>query len=104
MFANALPGTPEAAFLIRNNAKAPEVQDLVRKGYIIRTRADSDTREARRNDRTTFEAAYKSGAQIITTDYYQQSTLFESDYSVSFEDGTYFRKNPARLTMGREFL
>ncbi|WP_353718823.1 phosphatidylinositol-specific phospholipase C1-like protein [Dyadobacter sp. 676] len=94
MFANALPGTPEAAFLIRNNAKAAEIPDLVRKGYLIRTRADSDTREARRNDRTTFEAACKSGAQIITTDYYQKSTHFESDYSVSFEGNTYFRKNP----------
>lgn len=94
MFANALPGTPEAAFLIRNNAKAAEIPDLVKKGYLIRTRADSDTREARKNDKTTFEAACKSGAQIITTDYYQKSARFESDYSVSFEDGTYFRKNP----------
>ncbi|WP_026630107.1 phosphatidylinositol-specific phospholipase C1-like protein [Dyadobacter alkalitolerans] len=94
MFANALPGTPEAAFLIRNNAKASEIPDLVKKGYLIRTRADSDTREARRNDKTTFEAACKSGAQIITTDYYQKSTRFDSDYSVSFEGSTYFRKNP----------
>ena len=94
MFANALPGTPEAAFLIRNNAKAGEIPDLVKKGYLIRTRADSDTREARRNDKTTFETACKSGAQIITTDYYRKSTRFESDYSVSFEDSTYFRKNP----------
>ena len=94
MFANALPGTPEAAFLIRNNAKAPEIPNLVRKGYFIRTRADSDTREARRNDKTTFEAACKSGAQIITTDYYQKSTHFKSDYSISFESDTYFRTNP----------
>jgi len=94
MFANALPGTPEAAFLIRNNAKAAEIPDLVKKGYLIRTRADSDTREARRNDKSTFEAACKSGAQIITTDYYQKSTHFNSDYSVSFEGNTYFRKNP----------
>ncbi len=94
MFANALPGTPEAAFLIRNNAKASEIPDLVKKGYLIRTRADSDTREARRNDKTTFEAACESGAQIITTDYYRKSTRFNSDYSVSFEGGTYFRKNP----------
>jgi hypothetical protein len=94
MFANALPGTPEAAFLIRNNAKVSEIPDLVKKGYLIRTRADSDTREARRNDRTTFEAACRSGAQIITTDYYQKSTHFNSDYSISFEGNTYFRKNP----------
>ena len=94
MFANALPGTPEAAFLIRNNAKAPEIPELVKKGYLIRTRADSNTSEARRNDKSTFEAACQSGAQIITTDYYQKSTHFESDYSVSFDGGTYSRKNP----------
>jgi hypothetical protein len=94
MFANALPGAPEAAFLIRNNAKTSEIPDLVKKGYLIRTRADSDTREARRNDKTTFETACQSGAQIITTDYYQKSTHFNSDYSVSFEGSTYFRKNP----------
>ncbi|MCF2446771.1 phosphatidylinositol-specific phospholipase C1-like protein [Dyadobacter sp. CY345] len=94
MFANALPGTPEAAFLIRNNAKAAEIPDLVKKGYLIRTRADSNTQEARRNDKKTFEAACKSGAQIITTDYYKKSTHFESDYSVSFDGSTYFRKNP----------
>lgn len=94
MFANAMPGTPEAAFLIRNNAKASEIPDLVKKGYLIRTRADSDTREARKNDKSTFKAACQSGAQIITTDYYQKSTHFNSDYSVSFEGSTYFRKNP----------
>lgn len=94
MFANALPGTPEAAFLIRNNAKAPEIPDLVKKGYLIRTRADSDTRQARNNDRTTFEAASKSGAQIITTDYYRKSSHFKSDYSISFEGDTYIRANP----------
>ncbi|MCE7067058.1 phosphatidylinositol-specific phospholipase C1-like protein [Dyadobacter sp. CY326] len=94
MFANAVPGTPEAGMLIRNNPKAPEIKDLVKKGYIIRTRADADTREARMNDRSSFEAACASGAQIITTDYYQKSTHFKSDYSVSFDGGIYFRANP----------
>jgi hypothetical protein len=94
MFANATPGTAEAGVLIRNNPKAAEIKDLVKKGYIIRTRADADTREARANDRSSFEAACKSGAQIITTDYYHKSTHFQSDYSVSFEGGTYFRANP----------
>ncbi|RAJ24570.1 Ca2+-dependent phosphoinositide-specific phospholipase C [Pedobacter cryoconitis] len=62
--------------------------------YIIRTRADSDTQEARRNDRSNFGAACASGAQIITTDYYLKSTHFKSDYVVSFEGGQYFRVNP----------
>jgi hypothetical protein len=80
--------------MILNDANNPEITKLVKKGYIIRTRADSDTQEARRNDFSHFEAACKSGAQIITTDYYKKSTHFKSDYQVSFNDGKYFRLNP----------
>jgi hypothetical protein len=95
LFANALPGTPEAAAMIRNNPKDPEIPQLVKKGYIIRTRADADTEQARTNDRSGLEAACQSGAQIITTDYYLKSTHFKSDYVVSFEgDNKYFRVNP----------
>ena len=96
LFANALPGTPEAAILIMNNPVKDNaaIQELVKKGYIVRTRADADTEEARRNDKSTFEAACRSGAQIITTDYYKKSTYFPSDYSISFDGGTYFRLNP----------
>jgi len=96
LFANAEPGTPEAAILIMNDPVKDlnKIQELVKKGYIVRTRADADTEEARKNDKTKFEAACRSGAQIITTDYYQKSTHFASDYSISFDGGTYFRLNP----------
>lgn len=94
MFANAEPGTPEAAFLIRNNPKDPTIPVLVKKGYLIRTRADSGTEQARKNDYSNFKAACESGAQIITTDYYLKSTHFKSDYIVKFNDGKYFRPNP----------
>ncbi len=95
LFANALPGTPEAAAMFRNNPKDPEISQLVRKGYIIRTRADADTEQARNNDWSGLEAACSSGAQIITTDYYLKSTHFKSDYVLSFEGANkYFRMNP----------
>jgi len=94
LFANAEPGTPEAGVMIRNNPKDEQIPELVKKGYIIRTRADSDTKQARKNDWSDFEAACKSGAQIITTDYYKKSTHFKSDYAISFADGKYFRANP----------
>lgn len=96
LFADAEPGTPESAILIRNNAKSDQtlISNLVKQGYIIRTRADGDTDEARKNDRTSFEAAQKSGAQIITTDYYQKSNFFKSDYIIYFENGNkYIREN-----------
>ncbi|WPU91422.1 phosphatidylinositol-specific phospholipase C1-like protein [Mucilaginibacter sabulilitoris] len=96
LFTNTDPGNPEAAMMIRNNPQDPEIKELVKKGYIIRTRADSDTEQARANDKTDFTAACNSGAQIITTDYYLKSTHFKSDYVVYFADGNkYFRLNPA---------
>jgi hypothetical protein len=96
LFADALPGTPEAAIHIMNDAKKDlkAIQKLVKKGYIIRTRADSDTEEARANDMSSFIAAQKSGAQIISTDYYKKSTHFKSDYVISFAGGNYFKPDP----------
>ena len=93
VFVNAEPGTPEAAAMFRNNAEDPSIPGLVKKGYIIRTRADSDTKEARANDYTHFKKAQASGAQIITTDYYKPSSFFNSPYHIVFEDGTYVRSN-----------
>jgi hypothetical protein len=96
MFANAEPGTPEAAILIMNNPVGQQaaIQEMVKKGYIVRTRADANTTEARNNDGSRFSAAQQSGAQIITTDYYQPSTHFKSDYKVNFKNGKYIRANP----------
>nr|MDQ8213487.1 phosphatidylinositol-specific phospholipase C1-like protein [Mariniflexile sp. KMM 9835] len=94
LFINAKAGTPEAATMILNNPKDENIPNLVQKGYIIRTRADANTIQARSNDYTHFEAAKNSGAQIITTDYYVPSKLFKSDYHVSFENKTFVRKNP----------
>ncbi|MBT1708361.1 hypothetical protein KK062_09005 [Fulvivirgaceae bacterium PWU5] len=69
------------------------IKNLVEKGYIVRTRADSDTQEARANDKSAFEAALQSGAQIITTDYYRKSTHFDSEYIIRFEGGGFSREN-----------
>jgi hypothetical protein len=43
---------------------------LVREGFLVRTRADADTKEARANDRRRLDAAVGSGAQFVSTDYY----------------------------------
>jgi len=101
-FVNAKPGTPEAAAMFRNNSEDASIPDLVKKGYIIRTRADSDTKEARANDYSHFTAAKNSGAQIITTDYYKPSQLFKSTYSIKFDDGKYVRLNPVNGTVTRK--
>ncbi|GAA0878295.1 phosphatidylinositol-specific phospholipase C1-like protein [Algoriphagus jejuensis] len=96
LFVNKKEGHPTAGFRIINNAVRDEeyILDLVKKGYMIRTRADSDTKEARTEDYSTFEKAKTSGAQVISTDYYQPSAFFNSSYKVIFDENVYERPNP----------
>ncbi|WP_405248281.1 phosphatidylinositol-specific phospholipase C1-like protein [Cellulophaga sp. Asnod2-G02] len=93
LFVNSKEGNPEAAFRIVNNPVRDfeYIKTLVAKGYMVRTRADAATKEARINNYKKFEKAEASGAQVISTDYYVPSTLFASEYKVIFEDGTYER-------------
>jgi hypothetical protein len=69
LFTNAEPGQPDAAFVERNDGPASEISDLVRKGYLVRTRTDADTKEARTNSTGRRDAMMASGAQILSTDY-----------------------------------
>ncbi|WP_051590584.1 phosphatidylinositol-specific phospholipase C1-like protein [Flavobacterium daejeonense] len=93
LFVNAKEGAPEAAFRVINDPikNFEYIKDLVAKGYLVRSRADDGTTEARTNDYTKFEKAKASGAQVISTDYYIPSTLFKSSYKVSFENKRYER-------------
>jgi hypothetical protein len=96
LFVNEKAGNAEAAFMIMNDPKkdGDKIRELVKKGYLIRTRADANTAEARKSVYRMFDAAQASGAQIITTDYYLPSIYFSSTYKVAFDDGKYVRKNP----------
>jgi hypothetical protein len=49
---------------------------------MVRTRADADTREARINDAQRRQAAFASGAQAISTDYYLPTNPFGNAYRV----------------------
>jgi hypothetical protein len=75
---------------IKDGAK---ITDLVKQGFIIRTRADADTVQARTNDVTMRDAALKSGAQYVSTDYFTPDTRF-SDYRVQLPGGEVARCNP----------
>ena len=84
MFTNAPEGHPAAAIMIVNEPleQLAEIQRLVAAGYMVRTRADADTREARDNNTTRRDAAFISGAQAISTDYYLPATHFGNNYQV----------------------
>ena len=84
MFVDALEDTDEAAIRVVNDPvdKSDYIRSLVEQGFIVRTRADADTREARTGDRSRLSAALDSGAQIVSTDYYVVDERFDNDYLV----------------------
>jgi hypothetical protein len=100
MFTNAPEGHPAAAIMILNEPleQFDEIQRLVAAGYMVRTRADADTREARDNDTRRRDAAFASGAQAISTDYYQPATHFGNDYQVILPQA--IRCNPVTAPVG----
>ena len=100
MFVYANPTSDEAAFVIRNNSTGSftDIQQLVAQGFIVRTRTDAGTKEARSGDVTDRESAFNSGAQIISTDYYKPDsragTPGWTDFQVQFPNGELARINP----------
>ena len=95
LFTSSPEGTPEAAFMKRNNPldNTGEIEYLVKQGYMVRTRADADTDQARSGDTTRREAALASGAHFISTDYPVPDPKF-SDYQVRIPGGKIARCNP----------
>ncbi len=97
MFTFAKAGNPEAAFLKWDNPleSQAEISEAVTQGYIVRTRTDSKTVEARTGDTARRDAALSSGAHIIATDYYRpDGRPGWSDYFVELPDGKLARVNP----------
>lgn len=99
MFSNSSADSPHAAFFIMNDpvAQEREIAARVRQGFMVRTRSDADTREARTGDKKRFEAAIRSGAQVITTDYYLKSLSPNKDFEITFK-GKYSQCNPLLVT------
>lgn len=96
MFTDSPTGSPEAAF-VKMNDPLPDpsaIQNLVASGYIVRTRADADTTEARANDTAKRDAALASGAQFVSTDFPVPSPVFGTPYLVEIPGGTTARCNP----------
>ena len=96
LFTNATPGDPDAAFVKENDplADANRIPDLVREGYIVRTRADADTVQARSGDTTQRDAALASGAQFVSTDYYHEDPNLGTGYEVHLPGNVLARCNP----------
>jgi Phosphoinositide phospholipase C, Ca2+-dependent len=94
IFTNAEPGQPDCAFTEENDGSQDEIAALVRKGYLVRTRTDADTKQARTNDTARRELALTSGAQLLSTDYPQSEPSQWTPYSVGLPGGAVVRCNP----------
>ncbi|RRA47243.1 phosphatidylinositol-specific phospholipase C1-like protein [Acidipila sp. EB88] len=97
IFTNAAPGAPDAAFTEENDGSVDEINALVRQGYLVRTRTDADTVQARTNDTRRRDAVMASGAQILSTDY-PLGAAAPSGFVVSMPGGTLARCNPVLKT------
>jgi hypothetical protein len=96
MFTSARPPADDAAFVKLNDPldDFDLIQELVGRGYLVRTRADADTRQARSGDTTQRDAALASGAQFVSTDYPVPDPRFGTGYMVAIPDGLPGRCNP----------
>lgn len=94
MFTSSTPGAPDAAFIRFDDPTDSGLNAAALDGYLIRTRTDSPTIDARENDTTKRDTAFASGAHFLSTDYYEPSTLFESPYIVALPDDAVARCNP----------
>jgi hypothetical protein len=101
LFTNATPGQPDAAFIECNDGPAVEITNLVKQGYLIRARTDSDTKEARSDNTATRNAMMASGAQMLSTDYPKdEPARWTGHYVVTLPDGVVARCNPINARTG----
>lgn len=95
LFVSVGDAHPAAAFMKINDPikHFDRIREMVEVGFIVRTRADAGTKEARNNDVVRREKALASGAQFVSTDYPEPDRRF-SEYCVQFDPRLIARANP----------
>ncbi len=101
MFVQSTSKDTYAAFMLWDNAiiRKTDIQNYVRQGYIVRSRSDIETYEAKVNDYTRAKAAFESGAQVISTDFFREGNGYGTSYKVSLPGGGEARPNPVNATI-----
>lgn len=94
MFVNSSPDRPDGAFSVVDNPYSNKIPDYLAKGMIIRVRADSGLVEGQTGDTKKRDAAFASGAQIISTDFPRGRENAASGYCVEFPEGVEFQNDP----------
>ncbi|MFC4726932.1 phosphatidylinositol-specific phospholipase C1-like protein [Coralloluteibacterium thermophilus] len=101
-FVNTDEDSPAAAYLTLNDpvADGERIARAVRAGFLVRTRADAETREARQDDTRRRDAALASGAQYVSTDYLWPEPRLSPRYEVRLPGGAPAACNPVRRPAG----
>lgn len=97
VFVNTDEDSPAAAYLTLNDpvGQGARIRAAVERGFVVRTRADADTHEARAGDTARRDAALASGAQYVSTDYMWADPRFPA-YEARLADGAAAVCNPVR--------
>jgi membrane-associated phospholipid phosphatase len=97
-FINTDEQSPAAAYLTLNDPvkDGARIAADVRAGFLVRTRADSDTVQARSNDTAYRDTALRSGAQMASTDYLWADPRLPGGFSVRLPDHDATLCNPVR--------
>lgn len=97
-FINTDEDSPAAAYLTLNDPvrDRERIARDVAAGYLVRTRADANTWEARDNDIKPRDTALASGAHYVSTDYLWPDSRFPGGYHVPVDARAPARCNPVR--------
>jgi hypothetical protein len=101
-FINTDEASPAAAYLTLNDPvrDADRIRRDVAAGFMVRTRADANTVEARANNAVPRDTALAGGAQYVSTDYLWPDPRLAGGYHVALPEGRTARCNPGRLPKG----
>jgi len=79
---------------VMDNPRDPDIPRLVKAGYFIRTRADSGLRTNGQGPLGRRDAAFASGAQIVSTDFPSGEAQAATRFVVEFAHAAPGRVNP----------
>ncbi|HET6325987.1 MAG TPA: Ca2+-dependent phosphoinositide-specific phospholipase C [Planctomycetaceae bacterium] len=94
MFVRSSENREDAATLVMDSPHDPNIPRLVKAGYFIRTRADSGLKTKGHGPMARRDAAFDSGAQIVSTDYPNGEAQPTTGFVVEFPQAAPGRVNP----------
>ncbi|GAA1705063.1 phosphatidylinositol-specific phospholipase C1-like protein [Kribbella sp. NPDC056951] len=99
VFTRGAEGEADAAITQVNDPRgegSAEIQRLVKKGYLVRTRSDEPLSTIRNKDFSRVDIALGSGAQFVSTDFpvAGMASRYDSDFVAKLPGNTPVRLNP----------